>query len=72
MLTPSIAQLAGFVPELAILKAHPRVNIRVHVTKMSESQAEKLATQAAVEDAPRLPSREIEAVKRSDREVATE
>lgn len=33
------------------------------MTKMSESQAEKLAAKAAVEDAPRLPSREIEAVK---------
>jgi hypothetical protein len=63
LLTPSIAQLAGFVPELAILKAHPRVNIRVHMTKMTDSQAEKLATQAAVDDAPQLPSPKIEGVE---------
>jgi predicted ferric reductase len=63
LLTPSTAQLAGFVPELAVLKAHPRINIRVHMTKMSESQAEKLGTQAAVDDAPQLPSSKIEAVK---------
>jgi hypothetical protein len=63
MLIPSTAQLAGFVPELAILKAHPRVDIRVHMTKMSKSQAEKLTSQSTLDDVPQSPSPNIEAVK---------
>jgi hypothetical protein len=63
LLMPSPAQLAGFVPELAILKAHPRVNIRVHMTKMSGSQAEKLASQSTLDDVPQLPSPKIETGK---------
>ena len=55
LLTPPTAQLAGFVPELAVLKAHPRVNIRVHMTKMSETQAEKLASQSTLDSVPQIP-----------------
>jgi hypothetical protein len=63
LLTPSTAQLAGFVSELAVLKAHPRVTIRVQMTKMSESQAEKLASQPTLDIMPQLRSPKNDAVK---------
>ena len=63
LLTPSTAQLAGFVSELAVLKAHPRVNVRVHMTKMSVTQGEKLASQPPIDIVPQLPSPKNETVK---------
>ena len=50
------------MPELAILKAHPRVTIHVHMTTMCESQAEKPASQSTLDDVPQIPSPKIEAV----------
>lgn len=51
------------MPELAILERHPRVNIRVHMTKMSDCHAEKLASQASLDDMLKIPISKTEAVK---------
>ena len=41
--------MAGFASELAVLEAHPRVNIHVHITKTPELQvAEKAAENPAI------------------------
>jgi hypothetical protein len=48
------------VPELATLEAHPRVSMRVHMTKVPKSQAEKLGDQC---DLGRVPIPGVEAVK---------
>lgn len=34
------AHLAGFVPELAILEKHPRIEMRVHITQPSHKQTQ--------------------------------
>lgn len=42
-LTSWAGQVEGFASELAVLESHPRVNLHVHVTRISEVQAEKPA-----------------------------
>jgi len=38
------AHLAGFVPELAILENHPRIEIRVHITQPASKSLESSST----------------------------
>jgi ferredoxin-NADP reductase len=62
-LTPPTAQLEGFTAEIAILEAHPRINIRVHITKPTKALSEKPASLSSVDETSETAVLDTEAVK---------
>jgi hypothetical protein len=44
------AQLEGFVAELAILEAHPRISMQVHITKKPKTPTEKPASLSSLDE----------------------
>lgn len=48
-------QLEGFTAELAILEAHPRISMHVHITKLLEALPEKPVTLSSLDDISEVP-----------------
>lgn len=69
----STAQLAGFAPELAVLEAHPRIRLRVHVTKVAKEQSlSPPSSQLELELEPKLTiAHEITTLPTLDNKLAT-
>lgn len=72
----SAAQLAAFAPELAILEAHPRVRLRVHVTKVSKEQSLSRSLlspqlEIEVELVPRVANNDVLHLPTLDEKLAT-